>query len=126
MKHRGDSWLTFAGLMMILAGVLDGLNGIWALQADDTKLAALFADNLTAWGWIYLILGALLVVAGFAVFARASWAVLVGIIFGLIGATLNMLWIFDYPIASLILVALNVLVVYGLTVYGLADDTPAR
>jgi hypothetical protein len=125
MRHKGDSWLTFAGLMMILAGALDVLNGIWAMQADDTKLTALFADNLTAWGWIYLILGGLLVFAGFAVFARASWAVLVGIIFGLVGATLNMLWIFDYPFASIVLVSLNVLVVYGLTVYGLEDDTPA-
>lgn len=45
---------------------------------------------------------------------------------GLAGATLNMLWIFDYPVTSLVLVGLNVLVVYGLTVYGLGDEPAAR
>jgi hypothetical protein len=110
--------------MLILAGALDVLNGLWALGTSDTQIDALFYDNnLDAWGWFYLIVGIVIVLAGFAVFARAGWAVTVGIAVGLIGATLNMLWIFQYPIASIVLVSLNVLVVYGLVVYGINYET---
>jgi hypothetical protein len=121
---KGQGWITFAGLMLILAGALDVLNGLWALGTSDTQIDALFYDNnLDAWGWFYLIVGIVIVLAGFAVFARAGWAVTVGIAVGLIGATLNMLWIFQYPIASIVLVSLNVLVVYGLVVYGINYET---
>ena len=134
MKTKGDSWLTFAGLMLILAGALTFMDGLWAWtlssseragSSGDLKLYALFSNNLNTWAWVYLIAGGVLVVAGFAVFARVKWAVVVGIFAGLVGATLNMLWIFDYPFTAFVLVALNILVVYGLTVYGLADDEPA-
>jgi hypothetical protein len=135
MNRKGESWLTFAGLMLILAGALDILNGIWAWTINEAQLTgttnnvtllALFSDNLDTWAWIYLIFGSVLVAAGFSVFTRARWAVTVGIVAGLVGATLNMLWILDYPLTAFTLVALNVLVVYGLTVYGLGDESPAR
>jgi len=116
---RGLGWVAFAGIMLILAGLLDIVNGLWALGAEDTRIDAVFFDNdLDAWGWFYLILGIVLVVTGFGVFNRADWAVTIGIAFAVIAAVLNMLWVFRYPIASLILVTLNVLVIYALSVYG--------
>jgi hypothetical protein len=121
-ERSADRWITFAGLMMILAGTLDIFDGIRALGAQDTTFDAIFYDNnIEAWGWFYLILGIVLVLAGFAVFARARWAVIVGIAVALIGATLNFFWIFVYPLASALIVTLNVLVVYALTMYGLQE-----
>ena len=118
-RPRGSGWITFAGLMLIVAGTIDILNAFWALGAQDSTIDSLFFDdNIEAWGWFYLVVGAVLVVAGFAVFGRATWAAVVGIAAGCIGAVLNIFWLFQYPIASLILVTLNILVVYALTVYG--------
>ena len=117
--RRGGGWVAFAGIMLTLAGLLDIVNGLWALGAEDTRIDAVFFDNdLNAWGWFYIILGIVLVVTGFGVFQRAEWARDIGIAFAVIAAVLNMLWVFRYPIASLILVLLSVLVIYGLTVYG--------
>jgi hypothetical protein len=121
----GSGWIGFAGIMLILAGALDIVDGIWALGAQDTRFDAIFWDNnIEAWGWFYLILGIVLVFAGFAVFQRAQWAVWTGIIVAGIGAVTNMFWVFTFPIASLILVTVNILVIYALAVYG-TEETGA-
>jgi hypothetical protein len=113
--------------MLILGGLLNFFDGLWALRRDDTAVDALFfANNLDAWGWFFLILGIALIVAGFAVFARAHWAVVFGIAIGLIGATLNFFWIFAFPIATAVVVTLNILVVYALTMYGLPESQVRR
>jgi hypothetical protein len=125
-ERKADRWITFAGLIMILAGVLDVLDGIWAFSADDTTFDAIFYDNnIEAWGWFYLILGIVLIAAGFAVFARAGWAVTVGIAVSLIAAAINFFWIFVNPLATIVIVTLNVLVAYALSVYGY-EEKPGR
>jgi hypothetical protein len=124
-RPKGEAWLTFAGTMMILGGVFGVLNGITALSIDNEKIAGLISENIHAWGTTYTIYGIVLVCAGLAVFAGRQWAVWTGIVISLIGAALNMLWVFDYPIIALIMVSLHVLVVYGLVVYGLGDEQTA-
>lgn len=123
-ERKADRWITFAGLLMILAGALDIFDGIWAFSAQDTSFDALFYDNnIEAWGWFYLILGIALVVAGFAVFTRARWAVYFGIALGLAAATINFFWIFVHPLATAVIVTLNILVVYALTLYGVDEES---
>jgi hypothetical protein len=122
-ERKADRWLTFAGLMLILAGALDIWDAVWAFSAQDTTFDALFYDNnLVAWGWFYLVLGILLIATGFAVFARRAWAVFVGNGVALLATMVNFFWIFVTPLASIVLVTLNVLVVYALTMYGLGED----
>jgi hypothetical protein len=121
-ERRGRGWVVFAALLLIIAGAMDILNGWWALDAQDSAIDAVFwNDNIEAWGWFYIILGAFLVVTGIAILQRAAWAMMVGIIAGCIGAVLNIFWLFQYPIASLILIILNILVVHALTTYGLEE-----
>lgn len=123
LERKADRWVTFAGLMLILAGALDIFDAIWAFSAQDTSFDALFYDNnIEAWGWFYLILGIVLVLAGFAVFARARWAVYTGIAVTLVAATVNFFWIFVHPLATVVVVTLNVLVAYALTMYGLEEQ----
>ncbi len=125
-RRAGGGWIAFSGTMLIIAGLIDFFDGLWAIRTSDTQVDSLFFNNnLNAWGWFYVILGIVLIVAGFAVFARQPWAAMVGIVFATVAAVLNMFWIFTFPIASLVLVLLNVLVVYGLTVYGLPEDKGA-
>jgi hypothetical protein len=122
-ERRGRGWLVFSGIMLLLVGLFDVVNGIRAIGAQDTAFDAIFWDNnIEAWGWFYLILGVILVVAGIAIFQqRARWAMLVGVAAAGVGALLNMLWLFVYPIHSLITIIVCLLVVYGLVNYGFLE-----
>lgn len=126
-ERKADRWIAFAGFMLILAGVLDIFDGIRAIGARDTNFDAIvYDDNIEAWGWFYLVLGIVLVVAGAAVFARRRWAIVLGIAVTLTAAALNFFWIFVYPLAAAVIVTLNVLVAYALTMYGLEPERRTR
>jgi hypothetical protein len=122
---RGTGWIVFAGVLMVLAGANMFVNGLWALHATTAtvntfKGQLLFSDtNLDTWGWIYLILGAVVLIAGFCVFARMHWAVSVGIIVALVQAIFAFFWLFSpYWQAAIIVIALDLFVIYGLSTYG--------
>jgi uncharacterized membrane-anchored protein len=122
---RGTGWIVFAGVLMVLAGADMFINGIWALKASQAtvntfKGQLLFSDtNLDTWGWIYLIIGAVVLVAGICVFARQHWAVTVGIVAALVQAIFGFFWLFTpYWQAAIIVIALDLFVIYGLSTYG--------
>jgi hypothetical protein len=119
-QRAGTGWITFAGIMLIIVGMLDVVDGLWALDRADTKLSStlLYADKLGGWGWFYLILGIVLVLAGIGVFYQAQWARWTGIILASISIVANMLWVFFAPGVVIIHILLASLVVYGLVVYG--------
>jgi hypothetical protein len=121
-RGRGTGWIVFAGILMILAGGNMAINGLWALHANDA-IQKSFGDtllfsssNLDTWGWIYLIVGAVVVVAGFTVFFRASFGVVVGIIVAVVQALFAVFWLFSpYWQAALVIFALDMLVIYALS-----------
>jgi hypothetical protein len=119
-QRSGTSWITFAGIMLIIVGLLDVVDGLWALDRADTKISStlLYADKLGGWGWFYLILGIVLVLAGIGVFYGAQWARWTGVILASISIVANMLWVFFAPGVVIIHILLASLVVYGLVVYG--------
>jgi len=121
-ERTGSGWLTFAGIILIVVGFLDVIDGLWALDRADTRVnTLLYADKLGGWGWFYLILGIVLVLTGIGVFYAAQWARWLGIIVASISIVSNALWFFTFPVQSLILMFLASLVVYGLVVYGEPD-----
>jgi uncharacterized RDD family membrane protein YckC len=89
-RGRGTFWIVFAGAVMLLAGGNMAINGLWALHATsqveknfgDTLLFS--SSNLDTWGWIYLIVGAVVLVAGIMVFFRSAFGFTVGIIAAII------------------------------------------
>ena len=107
---------------MIVAGGNMAINGLWALHAS-TQVEKSFGDtllfsssNLDTWGWIYLIVGALVLVAGIMVFFRVAFGMWVGIIAALVQAFFAFFWIFSpYWPAALVIIALDLLVVYALS-----------
>ena len=122
MEERGSGWIGFAGIMLIIVGALDIVNGLNALDHKDT-VAAGFANqlmyaNVETWGWIMLVWGILVLVAGFLVFGRSQFGRWIGIIAASIAMILNMTWVFVFPVAALIEVFLAALVLYALIVYG--------
>ena len=111
----------FAGVMMIVLGVMQVIQGAVALFNDDFYVVGqewVFEFDLTTWGWIHLLVGALLAVAGFFVFQGALWARLVGIAVAAVSIVLNFMWLPYYPIWSLLIIALDVFVIWALTVHG--------
>jgi hypothetical protein len=115
-------WIFFAGIVMILIGVFEATAGLVALFED--RLFAVRPDRLvlsvhyTTWGWLHLVLGLLLVVAGMGVMVGQAWARMVAVGLAALSALTNMLFLAAYPFSSTILIALDLLVIYALVVHG--------
>jgi hypothetical protein len=119
IAKRGTGWIGFAGVVLIIAGAFDIVSGLWALDNKDSALdAVLYESNLETWGWIYLIVGIVILVAGFAVFGRAQWARWVGVLAAMLGIVIEFFWMFQTPGRSLVYIVIALLVIYGLVVYG--------
>ena len=105
----------FAGIMMMITGLFNAMVGVVALARNEIYVAGpryIFAFDLTTWGWIHLILGIGVAAAGFALMSGRLFGRMVGIAI----AALSMLANF-YPVWSLLIIALNVLVIWALCVY---------
>jgi hypothetical protein len=111
----------FAGVAMIILGVFHALQGLVALLNDEFFAAGqewTFTFDLTAWGWAHIIVGAAVAVSGFFVFTGALWARAVGIAVAALSALLNFMWLPYYPIWGLIVIALDVVAIWALSVHG--------
>jgi hypothetical protein len=111
-------WVIFAGMMMVIVGFLNFFYGLAAIVNDDVVVVgghgAIIAD-LTAWGWVTLILAVVLVLTGFGLFVGAEWARLVGVVLVALNA-IEQVWIFPAaPLWAFIVILLDVLIIYNLT-----------
>jgi hypothetical protein len=126
LEERGYGWIAFAGIMLIIIGFLDIVNGLWALDHKDSAGQVgelLYENKLETWGWIMLIWGVLVLISGFLVFSRSQFGRWIGILAASITMVVNMTWIFAFPIAALVVVLLAALVLYALLVYGGRDES---
>ena len=122
---HGGGWLTFAGIMLAIVGTLNVVYGIGAI--DDAHVYVgeteyVFGD-LNTWGWFLAIVGAIQFVAAFGVWQRAQWARWVGVGSASGNAILQLLFLPAFPLLSLSLLALDILVIYGLVQYGDRTET---
>jgi len=114
-------WTMFAGIMMMLIGFFHGLAGLSGIIQDDFYAVLpnyVLKFDVTTWGWIHLIGGIVIVLAGFGVFSGAVWARTVGVILAAVSALVSFAWIPLYPIWSFVLIAIDVTVIWALTVHG--------
>jgi hypothetical protein len=110
--------ITFAGVMMIVIGIFQSIAGLAAIFDDDFFVVArnyTFDLDTSAWGWIHLILGIVIVLAGFALFAGKLWAAFVAITLAVLSAIANFFFIPYYPFWSLLVIALDIWVIWALT-----------
>jgi hypothetical protein len=130
-----SGWVTglavFAGAMMILGGIFEMVAGLVALFENKVYVAGaryLFAFDLTTWGWIHLLLGALVAAAGFGVITGQLWSRVVGITLAALSALANFLFLPYYPIWSLLVIALDVFIIWALCLYSrdAASDVAAE
>jgi hypothetical protein len=124
-RREGEGWLLFASIVLITGGIMRIFDAFWAFDKDDeltTNLQVLFSDDdLNTYGWIWLTVGVLLVVAGLGVLSRSQWARWFGIFMAAIGSISAFLWIYAFPIWALVGVLVSFSVIYGLATYGGRD-----
>jgi hypothetical protein len=116
-------WVVFAGFVILIVGVMDVLQGFFGILEDEYVVATtkgLAIVDVTAWGWVTLLWGALLIVAGLGLLSGAGWARWLAIVGVGINAIQQVAFLANYPQAyplwNILIVALNFVVLYALTV----------
>ena len=117
---HGSGWVGFAGMMLAIVGTLNIIYGIGAI--DDAHVYVgeteyVFGD-LNLWGWLLLLIGIIQVAGGFGIWSGAQWARWVGIGSAGTNAILQLLFMPAFPLLSLALFAVDILVIYALIQYG--------
>ena len=109
---------TFAGVMLLTLSIFQIIEAITALAKDDLFVSTLnytFEIDVSSWGWIHLILGICLFIAGWGLFSRKLWAGMVAIVLALLTAIENFFFIPYYPWWSLLVIAVCIWVMWALT-----------
>jgi hypothetical protein len=119
-EPRGFGWVVFAGVLFMIAGTINIVYGIAAI--DNAHFfdghSQFVISDLKTWGWVVMILGFLQWCVAIGVFAQASWARWTGVVIAGASAIAQLLSIAGYPLLSLSVFALDLLVIYGLVAYG--------
>ncbi len=113
--------ITFAGILMIMTGIFHAVQGLVALANDTFWVAGeeyVFQFDLTSWGWIHLIAGAVVALAGVALFQGSVWARTVAVILACASILASFLWMPYYPVWSVIVIAFDIFVIWAVTVHG--------
>ncbi|RZU30123.1 hypothetical protein EV284_5079 [Streptomyces sp. BK022] len=121
-EHNGlaEGGAVFAGVLMLVNGILHIFQGISAIALDDVYArinAYVYKIDLTGWGWILLVAGVIVVATGAGVLMGASWARVVGIVITSLGLILQFLFLPYSPIWSLILIALDFFIIWALATW---------
>ena len=114
----GSGWIGFAGIMLILVGFFNIIDGISAIANADYLVNQLLFANLDAWGWFFLIWGILQVGAGFAIMNGSTWGAIVGVVTAFVNAIAQLSWARTYPVWAIAAIVLDVLIIYALVVHG--------
>ncbi len=108
----------FAGVMMIMIGAFQAIAGLAAIVEDDLFVVGkeyVFELDTTAWGWVHLLLGVVILLAGFALFSGKVWAGTLAIVLAVLSAIANFFYIPHYPFWAILIIALDVWVIWALT-----------
>ena len=114
-------WTAFAAIMMILMGFWWAISGLVAILNSEFYVVTLrwiFEFDISTWGWIHLILGVVILVAGFFLFRGATWARIIGVILAVIAGLVSFAWLPYYPVWAVLLIAISIGVIWALTVHG--------
>jgi hypothetical protein len=119
----------FAATMMIMVGVFQAIQGLVALFNDTFYLVGekwTFQFDVSTWGWIHLLFGALLIVAGIFLLRGATWARWTAVVLAGLSAVVNFMWLPYYPLWGVLVIALDVAIIWALTTHGRAVDRALR
>ena len=110
--------ITFAATMAALVGTFQILQGLVAVFNDEFYVVTrnyTFDLDVSAWGWIHVLIGVLMLGVAFGLYARALWAVIGGLAIAMLSALSNFFFIPYYPVWALLLIALDLWIIWSLT-----------
>jgi hypothetical protein len=114
-------WVWYAAIMLMIVGGFDIIQGIIALADDNFGVAVsggLLVFNVTAWGWVHIIVGAIMLLTGIGLWSGQTWARVVAVIVAALNALIQLTIMPAYPFWAVLMVALNMLVIYAIVVHG--------
>ncbi|WP_432752968.1 hypothetical protein ACE1OA_16580 [Streptomyces sp. JL2001] len=114
-----SGWTVFAAVMMIFGGIMSIFQGIAAIAEDDVFVTTrnyTFSWDLTGWGWVHLIIGIVVALAGLALFSGKLWARIIGIAVAAIAMLANFTWLPYYPFWAIVLIVIDGFVIWALCV----------
>jgi hypothetical protein len=116
-------WGWFAAILVLIAGVFDAIYGLIAILMPGsayftTVEGELALFNLQGWGWFHMITGILLILVAAALFAGATWARVITVILVALNAIGQLFLLPVQPWWSLIVLTIDILIIYALTVHG--------
>jgi len=114
----GSGWIGFAGIMLILVGFFNIIDGIAAIGNSNYLANQLLFANMDAWGWFFLIWGIIQIFAGFAILSGATWGAIVGITTAFFNIIAQLAWAQTYPVWAIAAMVVDGLIIYALVVYG--------
>ncbi len=122
-----SGWHGFTAVLLFVVGFFNVIYGIVAIAEDEVLLASgprvTVLLDVTAWGWVHLLLGVALFAAGIGIFLGQLWGRVVGVAVVVVNMVSQMMNVPAYPVWSLLVIALDVVIIWALTVHGDARDT---
>lgn len=115
-------WISFAGILMVVAGGFKMLQGLgWIINSKHTfpeGSDAILGQNAKSWGWFMLLLGAVLLLSGLAVYTGNVLARTVGVLAAILSALAAFASMTFYPFWALVVIAMEIAIIWALTVHG--------
>ncbi|MFD0364021.1 hypothetical protein ACFQZZ_21455 [Nocardia sp. GCM10030253] len=114
-----------AAILFITVGFLQILEGISAVAKDDIVIVGIeytYTWSVSAWGWIHIVIGFLVTLTGFALLTGAALARIAAVIIAAFSIVANFLWLPYYPWWSIIIIALNVVVIWAVSTWNTGDS----
>jgi hypothetical protein len=114
-------FILFAAIMMLMSGVFQAIQGLVAIFENEFYVATrnyLFQFDATTWGWIHLIGGIIVALAGWGLLSGQTWARTVAIIVAVLSAIVNFAFIPYYPFWSLLIITLDIFVIWAVAAHG--------
>ena len=122
MDNKGEGWMIFAAVALGVAGIMRIFDAIWAFRyhgaIPDDLQNALWGHTLKNYGWLWLVVGIILILCAFGVMARSQISRWIGIFAGAVAAISAIWWMPYYPVWSLAYIGVGVFVIYALAAYG--------
>lgn len=119
---RMSGWIEFAAVMMIISGMFEIVSGLVAIFKPSTYFVTssttLFIMSYNDWGLAHLVIGGILILSAMALLAGKLWGRIIAIFLAITSALANFAFIRAYPLWSIIIIILDILIIYAVASYG--------